>query len=177
MTRKVLLPLALCLCCGCVATQNVPVSTNPSGAVVFLDGKKVCETTPCSVAVTKDQDHLLTLIRPGYHQKDLPVRRVYDAAGALRDSAIVGVQAAAGGAEAAEVLAGTVNRADKRERDGTAYVLEPSLVTVRLIPESEPLPPEPRPGNGRGAGNRQGMGMDPVTLGLEMLRILEGDGK
>ena len=86
MARTHSLLLATLVCCGCVATQNVPVSTDPSGAAVYLDGKQMCAATPCSVTIPKDQDHLLTIIKPGFHQKDIAVRRVYDTAGMLRDS-------------------------------------------------------------------------------------------
>ncbi len=59
---------------GCVAMQKVPVSTDPSGAAVYLDGTKVCEATPCSVEMKNDQTHLLTIIKDGYRQKDIQLR-------------------------------------------------------------------------------------------------------
>ncbi len=68
---------ALCAalaCCGCVTTQKVPVSTDPGGALVFLDGAQVCDATPCSVEMTTDQSHLLTIVKDDYAQKDIPVR-------------------------------------------------------------------------------------------------------
>jgi len=66
--------LAALLCTGCVTIQKVPVSTDPLGAVVYLDGKQVCASTPCSVEATNDQDHLLTIVKDGYRQKDIPLR-------------------------------------------------------------------------------------------------------
>lgn len=61
---------------GCVTTQKVPVSTDPSGALVYLDGAQVCAATPCSVEMPTDQNHLLTIIKDGYSQKDIAVRPV-----------------------------------------------------------------------------------------------------
>ena len=59
---------------GCATTQKVPVSTDPSGAAVYLDGVQVCTATPCSVEMSTDQNHLLTILMAGYGQKDIPVR-------------------------------------------------------------------------------------------------------
>ena len=61
---------------GCVTTQKVPVSTDPGGAAVYLDGAQVCAATPCSVEMTTDQNHLLTIGQADYAQKDIPVRPV-----------------------------------------------------------------------------------------------------
>ncbi|MBU1039801.1 MAG: PEGA domain-containing protein [Proteobacteria bacterium] len=67
---------ALCaaLLGGCATTQKIPVSTDPSGAAVYLDGVQVCTSTPCSVEMSTDQNHLLTILMTGYGQKDIPVR-------------------------------------------------------------------------------------------------------
>lgn len=59
---------------GCASLQKVPVSTDPSGAVVYLDGNKACESTPCSVEMMNDQNHLLTIVKDGYRQKDIQLR-------------------------------------------------------------------------------------------------------
>jgi len=67
---------AIALLSGCVTTQKVPVSTDPSGALVYLDGQQICAATPCSVEMATGQNHLLTIIKEGYGQKDIPVRPV-----------------------------------------------------------------------------------------------------
>jgi len=72
--RKTLFLAPLVLLCGCALTQKVPVSTDPSGAAVYLDGKPVCASTPCSVEASTDQTHLLTIIKEGYRQKDIPLK-------------------------------------------------------------------------------------------------------
>ena len=59
---------------GCATTQQVPVSTDPSGASVYLDGKLACPATPCSVEAEKGKTHLLTITKEGYRQKDIALR-------------------------------------------------------------------------------------------------------
>lgn len=66
--------VSLAALCGCVTTQKIPVSTDPGGAAVFLDGVKVCEATPCGVEAKTDQNHLLTIVKDGYRQKDVTLR-------------------------------------------------------------------------------------------------------
>ena len=167
--------LALILCPavfgGCVATQNVPVSTDPSGAVVYLDGERACAATPCSVTIAKDQDHLLTLIKPGYRQKDIPVRRVYDAAGLLRKSASAGVRAALGGASPTEALSSAADTFDAQDKQGRDYVLSPDMVVLRLIPVGQPDPAEARADEQ--ARRSEANDPDPVALGLGLYRILQ----
>jgi hypothetical protein len=73
--RQIIVTIAAAaLLCGCALTQKVPVSTDPSGASVYLDGKAVCSTTPCSVEASTDQAHLLTILKAGYRQKDVTLR-------------------------------------------------------------------------------------------------------
>lgn len=64
--------LAALLFSGC--TQKIPVSTDPVGALVYLDGRQVCAATPCSVEASTDQAHLLTIVKDGYNQKEIPLR-------------------------------------------------------------------------------------------------------
>ena len=59
---------------GCALKQNIPVSTDPSGASVYLDGKLVCASTPCSVEAPTNQGHLVTIIKDGYRQRDIPLK-------------------------------------------------------------------------------------------------------
>jgi len=75
--KPLILPLiAAVLLGGCATTQKVPVSTDPSGAAVYLDGAQVCAATPCSVEMSTGQNHLLTIIKADYGQKDIAVRPV-----------------------------------------------------------------------------------------------------
>lgn len=166
--RPVLVGLGLAaVFSGCVATQKIPVSTDPSGAVVFLDGKQVCPSTPCSVEMPKDKDHLLTVIREGYRQRDIAVRRVFDTASVLRESVREGARSG---------VEGALSSADQQERDGRAYTLKPDMVMLKLVGENEPEPaPAARNGQGGQPGqNGQGTGDPLLDMGLELFRVLEG---
>ena len=72
--RRIVPILSVLYLCGCAATQSVPVSTDPSGASVYLDGKLVCVSTPCSVDASTDKAHLLTITKDGFRQKDIALR-------------------------------------------------------------------------------------------------------
>jgi len=72
--RRIIPMLFLLPLCGCATIQSVPVSTDPGGASVYLDGKLVCISTPCSVDASTDKTHLLTIAKEGYRQKDIALR-------------------------------------------------------------------------------------------------------
>ena len=116
---------------GCGAPkQKIPVSTNPIGATVFADGRKVC-TTPCSVNLTTDAPHLLTIVKDGYEQEDLEITRRFKPDRAIRDGVIAGVLK---GGDPKEVGKEVAKEVDEQERSGEAYELIPKIVTIRLTP-------------------------------------------
>lgn len=125
----VLLPLVLLASCG-PPKQAVPVSTNPLGATVWVDGKRAC-TTPCSVRLAKDGEHLLTIVKEGYEQVDLEVTRRFRPDKPLRDAAIGAILR---GGDAEEVAGRMAYEVDQQEKSGEAYVLEPSMVRLTLEP-------------------------------------------
>jgi len=124
--------------CG-PATQNIPVSTNPSGALVYVDGKETC-TTPCSATLEKTQDHILTITKKGYIQADVQVTRKYDTAGVARDAAQSGLRTSGMGADTQGAIANALLTAGAEEEQGTAYVLTPGTVTVRLARKDSATP-------------------------------------
>ena len=63
-------------CSAFVLTQTVPVSTNPMGAKIYANGQYVGQT-PTSISLERNRDHILTLIKEDYQQKDVIIRRVY----------------------------------------------------------------------------------------------------
>jgi hypothetical protein len=130
---------ALCvalICCSCaptIATQRIPVSTNPSGAQAMVDGKLSC-TTPCTVEMARNQDHLLTLQREGYWQQDVPVRRQYQSETALVNAINSGVNSGTFFNNAAMGLNSAVMKMNMDRSTGAAYVLVPTTVAVTLVP-------------------------------------------
>jgi len=110
--------------------QKIPVSTNPIGATVYADGRKIC-TTPCSVRFDKQSNHLLTIVKDGYEQVDLEITRQFMPDEALRDGAIYGILK---GGDPKDVAGEVAKEVDEQERTGEAYELVPSIVTITLTP-------------------------------------------
>ncbi|MGE4422011.1 MAG: PEGA domain-containing protein [Pseudodesulfovibrio sp.] len=133
-------PLAVLAClaglltlCACgVPRQKIPVSTDPLGATVYADGEKTCASTPCSVSLDRKSDHLLTIVKDGYEQEEVVLHRRFQPDKALRDGVISGM-ILGGGPEG--VASRTAKEVDEQERSGEAYVLEPSIVTIKLTPK------------------------------------------
>lgn len=125
---------------GCTAvTQNIPVSTNPSGAQVYADGNQVC-ITPCSVDLETTQAHILTLKKEGYQQADVQISQKYDTGGVARDAVRSGMQSSSTGSSIGGAIIGALITAEQDESSGEAYVLTPNSVVVTLVPEGQVAP-------------------------------------
>lgn len=119
--------------CACgVPRQKIPVSTDPLGATVYADGEKACASTPCSVSLDRKSDHLLTIVKDGYEQEEVVVHRRFKPDKAIRDGVISGI-ILGNGPEG--VASRTAKEVDEQERSGEAYVLTPSIVTIKLTPK------------------------------------------
>ena len=135
MTRPIALLATLAclvLACGCgVPKQKILVSTDPLGATVYADGRKTCSSTPCSVSLDRTSDHLLTIVKEGYVQEEIVIRRRFKPDRALRDGILSGIVK---GGDPETVAAETAREVDEQERSGEAYELVPPIVTIRLTP-------------------------------------------
>jgi len=119
---------------GCkAATQNIPVSTDPSGAIVYVDGTETC-TTPCNAELEKTQAHILTLQKEGYKQADIQISRKYDTMGVARTAA----QSSTWGMNTEGSISNALMSTQAAEQSGDAYVLTPSTVTVKLVKVGQP---------------------------------------
>lgn len=131
LTNVVLMAFCLSMLAACGAPkQKIPVSTNPLGATIYADGKKIC-TSPCSVTLTRDSNHLLTIVKDGYEQVDMEISRQFMPDEAIRDGIITGVLK---GGDPKEVGQEVAKEMDEQERSGEAYELVPDIVTVTLTP-------------------------------------------
>jgi len=138
--RKSAIILTLLIFAGCgAATQNIPVSTEPSGAIVYVDGKETC-TTPCSATLEKTQDHILTIMKDGYRQADVQIIRKYDTAGVARDATQSGMRSSSMGSNTQGAIANALLTAGAEEEQGTAYILTPSTITVKLARKGQTAP-------------------------------------
>lgn len=143
---------------GCqAATQNIPVSSNPSGAIVYADGTQTC-STPCTVTLEKTQAHILTLQKPGYKQADVQIAQKYDTGAVARNAVQSGTGVASRGASTEGAISNALLSTESMEADGSAYVLSPSSVVVDLVPE----------GQVRQASNT-GQGEAPVVISSDQL--------
>jgi hypothetical protein len=154
-----LLTLGLAVAACGPATQNIPVSTDPGGAVVLLDGKEAC-ITPCEATVEKTQDHILTLRKDGYRQVDVPVTRKYDTVGVTRQATQSGMRTSSMGANTQGAIANALLSAGAAEEDGTAYVMSPSTIAVKLIPAGQAVP---------AARTAPASGEGPITITTDQL--------
>ncbi len=132
---------SLILASGCapvVKTQSIPVSTNPMGATVYADGKVAC-TSPCTVDLPRNADHILTLKKDQYRQQDVIIKRVYQQEKVMMKAVSQGMQSSSmavgsGGDKTAWGVMQGVNSIDSQEETGDAYILTPPAVSVRLAP-------------------------------------------
>lgn len=122
---------------GCsAATQNIPVSSTPTGAEVLSDGKSVC-VTPCNVELEKTQPHILTLKKAGYQDANVQISRKYDTGKVTRDAIQTGAQQSSWGADAEGAVANALLGVASDEESGNAYVLSPSSVVVKMVPQGQ----------------------------------------
>ncbi|WP_319760709.1 PEGA domain-containing protein [Maridesulfovibrio sp.] len=125
-------------CTPAIQTQSIPVSTNPMGATVFADGKVSC-TSPCTVELPRNADHIITIKKDQFRQQDVIIKRVYQQEKVMMRAVSQGMQSSSyaigGGTEkTAWGMMQGVNSIDSQEQTGDAYVLAPSAVSVKLIP-------------------------------------------
>lgn len=122
---------------GCsAATQNIPVSSTPTGAQVLSDGESMC-MTPCNVKLKKTQAHILTLKKSGYKDANVQIQRTYDTGKVTRDAIQTGAQQSSWGASAEGAVANALLGVSTDEETGNAYVLSPSSVVVTMVPEGQ----------------------------------------
>lgn len=67
-------------------SQKVPVSSDPSGATVMVDGKK-SYTTPTRIKLERKKDHLLQFTKEGYDKEE--VKLVHTISGAIAGNAVL----------------------------------------------------------------------------------------
>ncbi len=108
------------LASGCASivkgtTQLIPVSSDPTGAQVRLDGNNV-GSTPTSVEVKRKGDHLMTIEKSGYKSESVAITRNI------------------GGAVYGNILAGGLIGWGVDAISGAQYNLSPATINVSLTP-------------------------------------------
>lgn len=129
-----LFPLALALATtglsGCATivkgtTQAIPISSDPAGARVAVDGKPA-GTTPTTVTMNRKHSHMVTLEHDAYEVENIPVTN------------------SMGAAVAGNIIAGGLIGWGVDAMSGAQYNLHPATVTVKLRAKS-PVPATPPP--------------------------------
>lgn len=121
---------------GCVPEvykQRVPVSTNPMGAEVYVDGK-LAGKTPTAVDLERTESHVLTLVKEHYRQADVVIHRKKKTEEQLFKAINSGVSSGMFFKDPAMGMMSGMNSYDMQEKTGEAYELYPSAVTVDLKP-------------------------------------------
>lgn len=128
ISLTVLSPLLL-FAGGCASivkgtTQAIPVSSDPAGADVKIDGNKIGQT-PVSVEAKRKTDHLITIEMPGYQVESIAVTRNV------------------GGAVYGNILAGGLVGWGVDAMSGAQYNLSPATISVKLKSASTSEPTAP----------------------------------
>lgn len=152
LSRRLCLVICVSLLSACaappIAKQEIPVSSNPVGATVLVDGTPV-GTTPKRIALERNQNYILTLVKDGYEQENVPVTRRYQSDRVLMTAMQSGVNSALFFKDSGMGVQRGLSSISAQEATGEAYVLEPAVVSVDLRPAGSPkagaapVPPSP----------------------------------
>lgn len=118
--------VALCGCGSIIngTTQKVPITTNPTGAVVTATGGDATAnaTSPCTLKLKRKHDHMITVELPGYKPQSVQLQSVVS------------------GAVAGNILAGGLIGWGIDAASGGDSRLVPEAVNITLEPEQAAQP-------------------------------------
>lgn len=121
---------------GCsqpVLRQDIPVSTNPLGAKIYANGQLV-GTTPMSVSLERDRNHILTLVKDNFRQEDVIIEKKYQKEKVYLNAISAGVNSGLFFKDPRMGVGSTMSSISAQERTGEAYVLVPPAVKINLTP-------------------------------------------
>ncbi|MDI6741373.1 MAG: PEGA domain-containing protein [Smithella sp.] len=121
---------------GCsqpVLRQDIPVSTNPLGAKIYANGQFV-GTTPTSVSLERDRNHILTLVKDSYRQEDVAIQKSYQKEKVYLNAISSGINSGLFFKNAGMGIGGSMSSISAQEKTGEAYVLVPPVVKINLTP-------------------------------------------
>ena len=113
-------------------TQEVPVSSEPTGARVSVDGS-AAGTTPTTVTLSRKSNHMVTIEKEGFQSESVAITK------------------SMGAAVAGNIIAGGLVGWGVDAVSGAQYNLHPSTVNVRLQPLADARAGGGGGGNGGGA--------------------------
>jgi hypothetical protein len=125
------------------------------GATLLVDGTAV-GTTPKRIALERNQNYILTLVKDGYEQENVPIRRRYQSDRVLMTAVQSGVNSALFFKDSGMGVQRGLSSISAQEATGEAYVLEPATVSVDLRPIGSPraMAASSGPSSGTNSGSR-----------------------
>lgn len=130
--RKLFLPIVVLFCLSCsrtvppapppvVETQIIPVFSDPSGATIEIDGVESA-TTPHSVCLEKNRDHMIVINKKGYKPVAVQVTRKLNSQDLAYSSFL----------RLTDQSCSPFDEMHANELTGKAYQLNPTIITVEL---------------------------------------------
>jgi len=129
--------------------QDVPISSEPSGASVLVDGVRQ-GSTPTNLRLSRKQSHVVTLEMEGYEAENVTLKP------------------SMGGAVAGNIIAGGLIGWGVDASTGAQYNLHPESVSARLRPKTQ-APAVP--------GRTQQSGVNDLLGELDRLETMKNEGK
>ena len=123
---------------GCsqpVLKQDIPITTNPMGARIFANGQPV-GSTPTTVSLERNRDHILTLVKDHYRQEDVVITRQYQKERVYLKAIQSGVNSGLFFKDARMGINSGMGSISTQEETGEAYILVPPAVKLTLTPLS-----------------------------------------
>lgn len=119
-------------CSSMVLKQDIPVSTNPMGAKVYVDGQ-LAGQTPGTVSLERNRDHILTFVKENYRQEDVVIRKVYQQDRVMMKAIGSGINSGLFFKDTQMGISSGLSSISSQEHSGEAYILVPSSVTMNLV--------------------------------------------
>jgi hypothetical protein len=101
--------------------------------MIITDGKPAGQT-PGTVSLERNRDHILTLVKDGYRQEDVVIRKQYQSDKVFMKAIQSGVNSGLFFKDPRMAVNSGYNSISTQEESGEAYILEPSAVKVNLSP-------------------------------------------
>lgn len=125
------------LLCACsppkVLTQEIPVTTQPAGAALLVNGQPAGKT-PTMVGLERNRNHILTLHMDNFRQEDIVIAKKYQKERTYLKAMQQGIDTGMFFKNARMGLNSSMSSLSAQEETGEAFVLEPSIVQVTLVP-------------------------------------------
>ena len=154
---------------GCetvVLKQEIPVTTNPMGAKVYVNGQPRGQT-PSEISLERNRNHVITLVKDGYRQEDVVIQRQYQSNRVLMKAIHSGISAGTFFKDTGMGVTSGLSSMSRQEETGEAYLLVPPVVRVNLYPLSG------YPADDRAAGQRPAASLPPQEADLTPKDVLK----